>query len=146
MAKSAVFLDSSVIIASLLSTTGGGFYIINTLKGDFDFQTNEYGLKEIQRILKSKFADQPSMQSQLFLILGTSKITILPNPTKREERLTAKYISKIDAPILAGALKHSDYLITLDNEFLKPEILGWAEKKSLTILKPKEFIEKFRQL
>ena len=44
MAKPAVFLDSSMIIASLLSTTGGSFYIINTLKDNFDFQTNEYGL------------------------------------------------------------------------------------------------------
>ena len=145
MAKPAVFLDSSVIIASLLSTTGGSFYIINTLKDDFNFQTNEYGLAEIQRILKSKFASEPSMLSQLFLILGTSKIKILPNPTKKEERAAAKYISKIDAPILAGAVKHSDYLITLDNEFLKPDIVELANKKSLLISKPKEFIEKFRQ-
>lgn len=145
MAKPAVFLDSSVIIASLLSTTGGSFYIINTLKDDFDFQTNAYGLAEIQRILKSKFAREPSMHSQLFLILGTSKITILPNPSKQEERRAAKYISKIDAPILAGALKHSDYLITLDNEFLKPKIQDLANKKPLSISRPKEFIEKFRK-
>ena len=145
MAKPTVFLDSSVIIASLLSTTGGSFYIINTLKDDFELQTNEYGLKEIQRILKGKFADQPSLQSQLFLILGTSKINILPNLAKREEKQAEKYISKIDAPILAGALKHSDYLITLDNEFLKPEITGLVSKKSLTISKPKEFIENFRK-
>ena len=138
-------MDSSVIIASLLSTTGGSFYIINTLKDDFDFQTNSYGLAEIQRILKSKFADESSMQSQLFLILGTSKITILPNPSKQEERRVVKLISKIDAPILAGALKHSDYLITLDNEFLKPEIQELANKKSLTIVKPKGFIETFRK-
>ena len=85
------------------------------------------------------------MQSQLFLILGTSKISILPNPSKQEERRTAKLISKIDAPILAGALKHSDYLITLDNEFLKPEIQNLANKKSLSISRPKEFIEKFRK-
>ena len=85
------------------------------------------------------------MQSQLFLILGTSKISILPNPSKQEERRTAKLISKIDAPILAGALKHSDYLITLDNEFLKPEIQNLANKKSLSISRPKEFIGKFRK-
>jgi len=31
--------------------------------------------------------------------------------------------------ILASALKHSDYLITLDNEFLKSETLEMAKKK-----------------
>jgi predicted nucleic acid-binding protein len=144
MAKPAVFLDSSVIITSLLSTTGGSFYIINTLKENFELQINEYGLGEIQKTLKNKFADQPNLQSQLFLILGTAKITILPNSTKREELRTAKFISKIDAPILATALKYSQYLITLDNEFFKPEIVNLAKKRALTILKPKNFIEKFR--
>ncbi len=144
MAKPEVFLDSSVIIASLLSTTGGSFYIINTWKDSFELQTNEYGLSEIQKTLKNKFADQPSLQSQLFLILGTSKISILPSPSKKEENQAAKYISQIDAPILASALKHSDYLITLDNEFFKADIISLATKSSLTILKPKGFIESFR--
>ncbi|OGE84343.1 MAG: hypothetical protein A2846_03875 [Candidatus Doudnabacteria bacterium RIFCSPHIGHO2_01_FULL_49_9] len=144
MAKPAVFLDSSVIIASLLSTTGGSFYIINVLKKEFVLQTNEYGLNEIQKTLMNKFANQISLQSQLYLILGTAKISVLPSPTKQEERRTAKYISEIDAPILASALKHSDYLITLDNEFFKEEIVSLARKSSLNISKPKEFIEKFR--
>ena len=139
--KPAVFLDSSVIIASLLSATGGSFYIINTLKDNFDLAINEYGLSEIQNVSKSKFAHQPNLQIQLFLTLGMAKIAVLPNPTKREKNLAAKYISAIDAPILASALKHSDYLITLDNEFLKQEIIDLAKKSGLIILKPKDFIE-----
>ena len=144
MGKIPVFLDSSVIIASLLSATGGSFYIINSLKDEFKFQINEYALSEIQKVLKAKFVTQPSLQSRLFLILGTAKISILPNPPRRNEKQAAQYISKIDATILASALTHSDYLITLDNEFLKPEITIMSNKKSLIILKPKDFIEKFR--
>ena len=144
MAKPAVFLDSSVIIASLLSAKGGSFYILSNLKDDFELQTNEYGLAEIQRILKNKFAGQPALLIQLFLILGTARITILPNPSKKEESRAAEYISAIDAPILASALSYSDYLVTLDNEFYKAEIMDLAKKKLLAVLKPKEFIEKHR--
>jgi predicted nucleic acid-binding protein len=145
MAKEKVFLDSSVIIASLLSTTGGSFYIINSLKDNFELQTNEYGLSEIQKVLKSKFADQPNLQGQLFLILGAARIIILPSPSKTEEYRAARFISAIDAPILASAFKHSDYLITLDNEFFKADVINFAQKKFLSILKPKEFIELFRR-
>src|SRR3989344_1233740 len=144
MAKPKVFVDSSVIIASLISSKGGSFYILNNWKEDFEFQTNEYGLNETQRVLKDKFANKPSFQSQLFLLLGTATIVILPNPTKKERDYFAQYISLIDAPILASAIQHSDYLLTLDNEFLKSDVTELAEKNSLAICKPKEFIERFR--
>jgi hypothetical protein len=77
-------------------------------------------------------------------MLGIAKMIILPNPDKYEVQAAAKFISVIDAPILASSLTHSDYLITLDNEFLSDKILEFAGKQSLIILKPKEFIEKFR--
>ena len=143
MVKPKVFVDSSVIIASLISTQGGSFYILNNWKDDFEFQTNEYGLGEIQRVLKEKFAKQATLQSQLFLLLGTATVVILPNPTKRERDRSAQYISLIDAPILASALTHSDYLLTLDNEFFEKDVMELAEKNSLAIWKPKEFIELF---
>ncbi|MBI4087153.1 PIN domain-containing protein [Candidatus Kaiserbacteria bacterium] len=143
MAKPKVFVDSSVIIASLLSATGGSAYILNSYHENCEFQTNEHGLAEIQRVLKDKFADQPDLQNQLFLLLGTARIVILLNPTKRERNICAKYISEIDAPILASAIKHSDYLLTLDNEFLGKSVAEIARKNSLTILKPKDFIEQF---
>jgi predicted nucleic acid-binding protein len=145
MAKPAVFLDSSVIIASLLSATGGSFYIINALKDHFKFQTSEYGLMEIQNILKGKFASMPELQSRLFLTLGMANIAVLPGPVARDVQWTQQHVSKIDAPILASALRHSDFLITLDNEFFKPEVINLAKKKSLVIMKPKEFIERFRK-
>src|SRR3989344_4976095 len=144
MAKPKVFVDSSVIIASLISSKGGSFHILNGWKEDFEFQTNEYGLREIERILKSKCAGKPHFQSQLFLLFGTAAIVILPNPTKKERNRCAQYISVIDAPILSSAIQHSDYLLTLDNEFLKSDIVVLAEKNSLAICKPKEFIERFR--
>jgi predicted nucleic acid-binding protein len=145
MPKSNVFLDSSVIIAALLSPTGGSFYIIEHCKNDFVFQINKYSLDEIQNILGSKFAGQPELKTKLFLLLGITQVKILDNPPKKQIIEMIKHISENDTPILASALKHSDYLITLDNEFLEPEIVEMAKKKSLIILKPKEFIETYRK-
>ena len=144
MPKPSVFLDSSVIIAALLSTRGGSFYILDELKENFVFQTSEYGLREIQAVLKNKFIGEPGLLGQLFLLLGSAGVTILPTPSKRERRRFAKHISLNDAPILASAVEHSDYLLTLDNEFFKSEIVEMAKNRVLKILKPKEFIEIFR--
>ena len=146
MPKTKVFLDSSVIITALLSARGGSFYILNRLHDDFIFQVNEYALAEIQEVIRRKFDADAQMRTQLFLLLGAAQIQILANPGARLVNLAARHISQNDAPILATALQHSDYLLTLDNEFLQLGVVGMARKKSLIILKPKDFIEMFRSL
>mgnify|MGYP001608784086 FL=1 len=141
MHKPVVFLDSSVLIAALLSGQGGSAYVLTQLREKFDFQINEFVLAEVQEILKTKFSHLPSMSIQLFLWMGVNPIIILENPAKKEVIKLAKYISKNDAPILASALLGSDYLLTLDNEFFGEKIIELANNKSLSILKPKELIE-----
>ena len=146
MPKTKVFLDSSVIITALLSTSGGSFYILNRLHDDFIFQINEYALAEIHEVIRKKFDGDAQMQTQLFLLLGTAQVQILANPGARLVNMAARRISQNDAPILAAALQHSDYLLTLDNEFLQPSVVEMARKKSLIILKTKDFIEMLRPL
>ena len=145
MARQAVFLDTSIFITALLSTKGGSFYILNTFKDRADFQTSEYVFAEIDEVLKHKFFGRIDMRTKLFLILGTTNVTVLPNRPKREVMRLKKYISEKDAPILASALKESDYLLTLDNEFFNDKIMRLASNKRLSILKPKDFIEIFRK-
>jgi len=145
MARPAVFLDTSIFITALLSTKGGSFYILNTFKDRADFQTSEYVFAEIDEVLKHKFFGRIDMRTKLFLILGTTNVTVLPNRPKREVMRLKKYISEKDAPILASALKESDYLLTLDNEFFNDKIMRLASNKRLSILKPKDFIEIFRK-
>jgi len=144
--KPKVFLDSSVIIAALLSSGGGSSYIFTVLRDYFEFQINDYVLSEVKEIIKTKFSDRPNIQTLLFLFMGVSPIMIIENPTKKEVIKLSKYISKNDAPILASALENSDYLLTLDNEFFGEKILELAKKKSLTIFKPKELIETLRHM
>ena len=146
MARPAAFLDSSIFITALLSSKGGAFYILNALKDEIDLQTSEYALEEIEIVLQRKFSHMADMRTRLFLLLGTAGIAILQNQPKSEVMALKKYISEKDAPILASALKHSDYLLTLDNEFFNKSIIELANSRKLTILKPKGFIEKFAEL
>ena len=141
MVKKRIFIDSSVIIAALLSPKGGSFYILSNLYDSFIFQTNEYAVEEMKLIISNKFKNNPGLMSKLFLLIGLSKMIILPHPDKDIVKRLQKYISKNDSPILASALLNSDYLITLDNEFFKDDILERAQKQGVSILKPKDFIE-----
>lgn len=145
MAKPAIFLDTSVLIAALLSSTGGSSYILNSLHTDFIFLTNQYALGEVHNAIVKKFADIPELWTRLFLLLGVSGMRILRNPSNRQINLVKPIISAKDAPILAGAILHSDILLTLDNEFLSKKIQEYARKRKLIILKPKDFIQVFKR-
>ena len=141
MHKPRVFLDSSVIITALLSSRGASYYLLSQQSDVLDLRINEYVFEEVRRSLEVKFNDQPTLVSNLFLILGAASIEMISNPTTREVRATEAIISKKDAPVLASALTHSDYLLTLDNEFFKPAIIGTAKQKMLVILKPGDLIK-----
>ena len=145
MVKSKIFLDSSVLITAVLSSRGGSFYILTQLNDICEFQTNEYVIEEIQRILGSKFSSAPELKTKLFLILGTADIRVLSNPSIKDLRDLAKVINKEDAPILASAAKYSSYLLTLDNDFFQEKVLYFAKQRDLAIVKPRDFINRFQR-
>lgn len=142
MEKDRVFLDTSILITALLSSLGGSFYILTQLNEKYQFQINEFVLNEILKVLDKKFSHKKELKNYLFLLLGLSKIEILPNPSKFSLKRVSKIINKEDAPILVSALQSSHYLITLDRkDFLNPKVLEFAKKKGLSILTPREFLE-----
>lgn len=51
-----------------------------------------------------------------------------------------KIINKEDAIILASALSSSDYLLTLDKDFLNNKVKNFAKNQGLLILTLKEFL------
>ncbi|MDO8728848.1 MAG: hypothetical protein Q7K26_03030 [bacterium] len=77
-------------------------------------------------------------------MLSVARVEVEFNPSKSALKKLAKIISKKDTPILASALGQCSYLITLDNEFLKEKVARMEENKKLEILKPKDFIQLFR--
>ncbi|NCS99824.1 putative toxin-antitoxin system toxin component, PIN family [Candidatus Falkowbacteria bacterium CG_4_9_14_3_um_filter_38_19] len=140
MLKNRVFVDSSILIAALLSSRGGSFYILTQLKDEFQFQINDYTLEEIFKVLDKKFYSQKKLKNYLFLLLGLAKIEVLSNPPKVLVKRLTKVINKEDAPILASALANSNYLLTLDKDFLNEKLRNFARENSILILTPKEFI------
>jgi len=144
MPKNRVFLDSSILITALLSSRGGSFYILTQLKDKFNFQINNYVLEEIFKVLDKKFYSQKELKNYLFLLLGLAKVEILSNPFQASPKRLSKIINKEDAPILASAISNSDYLLTLDKDFLNEKIRNFARENNVSIFTPKEFISFLR--
>src|SRR3989344_3085279 len=139
-AKNKVFLDSSMLIAAVLSSSGGSFYILSQWRDKFEFQINQFVFDEVNEVLSRKFYNNKEFKSRFMILLGLSKIIILNNSVKQKVRGLLELISKEDAPILASAIEHSSFLITLDNDFFTQKVLQFAQLHKLTILKPKDFI------
>jgi len=114
MLKNRVFVESSILITALLSSRGGSFYILTQLK------------------------------NYLFLLLGLARIEILPNPSQISLKRLSKIINKEDAPILASAFSNSNYLLTLDKDFLNEGVRNFARENNVLIFTPKEFISFLR--
>ncbi len=144
MEKSNVFLDTSVLLTAVLSSTGGSFYILNTLGSAFTFYINAYVFEETTRVLTVKLHARQDLANKLFLLIGLTPIRIVPDPSKEQIKTVARIINPKDAPILVSALRHASYFITLDNDFLQESVIRFAEVKGLAILKPKDFIQRFR--
>ncbi len=145
MAKSRVFLDSSVLVSALLSSRGGSFYILNQLRDEFEFLINDYVFEETLGVLNEKFTIREDLKDKLFLLMGLTPIKILKSPHSDELKTLSNIINKKDAPILVSALKYSHYFLTLDNDFFAEPVIKFSKKKKLSILKPREFIQKFRK-
>ncbi len=137
-------MDSSILITALLSSRGGSFYILTQLKDKFHFQINNYVLEEIFKVLDKKFYLQKELKNYLFLLLGLAKVEILPNPFQSSLKRLSKIINEEDASILASALSNSNYLLTLDKDFLNEKIRNFARENNVFIFTPKEFINFLR--
>ena len=142
--KKRIFLDSSVILSALFSGKGASHFILFE-PIDVELQISEYVFRETYRVIKNKYkSEQKPLLNRLFFMLAEAHVTFAHNPGKSELVNIEQIISKNDAPILSTALSHSDYLITLDNEFFDEKIIQTAVLRRLTILKPGEFLEKYK--
>ena len=139
--KNRVFLDSSVLIAALLSSQGGSFYILHNLSDRFHFQINQYVFQEVLRVLDSKFGQLKNLKSDFFLLLAVAKIEIIHDPFRGDLKLVENIINKEDAPILISALKISDYLLTLDKDFLTQVVASFSKIRNVIVCNSKEFLK-----
>ena len=137
-----VFIDSSVIIAAILSPPGGSFRLIrDSLFENYTLLVSGYILEECMRILNTKFLDKVHI---LPTMLDSYRFKIVQDLSEREVEKVIEIINFKDAPILAGAIKYkADYLITLDKkDFLSKKVLSFVKQHNLSIFTPKEFLQK----
>lgn len=144
MAKSRVFVDTSVLITALLSSKGGSFFILHQFKDKVIFQINQYVMDETLRILEEKFFNRPELKNNFFTLIGLSRFVILSNSILTELNILSAIINEKDAPILSSALRNSDYLLTLDKDFLDIKAMRFASRKNLHIINTAEFFEIFQ--
>lgn len=134
-----IFLDASVIIAAILSPTGGSAKIITLGKlGSWAQITSLTVIDEvydhIQKINKDK--------DQIDQFIKDNNILVRKRVTKQETEYLAGLIDSTDAHLIAGAkLTECNFLITLDKKhLLKEEIKN--KFKPLKINNPAEFLRK----
>ena len=130
-----VFLDTSVLVSALNSTSGASFHILSSPK--YIFFISEFVLAEARNVIARKFSNKIS-ENMLFSFIGATPITILPLPKKSELKKFMKLVEEKDTPILASSLKYCDILLTLDKGILEAN----GKIKNLEIATPGELIKK----
>lgn len=135
------FIDTSVLIAAILSESGGSFYILTQFHKDYQFVVNKFVLDEVEEVIDKKFDGDSEMYENLFLLLSIATVKVLSDPKKEDLNKLDSVISKKDRPILSSAINNADYLITLDKEFLNEKVSKFTKNKNLKIFRPKGFIE-----
>lgn len=139
-----IFIDSSVIIAGLLSDSGGsakimGFCESKLLEGHISSQVVE----EISSVIKRKI---PEISEDFNALVRFSNLKILKMVPKEIQSKAKTWITDPNDSHILAAAKHLqvDYLLTLDiHHFIKDKSV--AKKSQLKILTPKEFLQTFAE-
>jgi putative PIN family toxin of toxin-antitoxin system len=140
-----VFIDSSVLFAASLSTTGASAEIIRQgLRGEIAITVSDVVLEETRRNLSQLPRRSDEALAQLERFLTVTAFTQVEATKKQIER-AAKYTVAKDAPIIAAAKKgKADYLVSLDRRHLVgvPEV---AKRSRLRIVLPEELVKQLRK-
>lgn len=133
-----IFIDSSVLVAAAMSSTGSARdLIMKSFRNKFKVVISNLVITETQKNLANK-APQALPPLQLFLEALNPEVV---SPTKTFVLKAAEVVELKDAPIVAGAAySKADYLVTFDRKHLlqhKREIKAILKVKVVT---PNELI------
>lgn len=133
-----VFIDASVIIAAILSSTGGSAKIIRLGRlGSFAQIISQTVIDEVydhtEKIKKTK--------DQINQFIQSNNILVRKRIIASEVGYLKGLVDPTDAHLIAGAnLTECDYLITLDKKHLLKETIR-DRFKPLKIVNPEEFLK-----
>lgn len=135
-----IFIDSSMLIAALISPQGGSAKILELCEaGLVEGHISKQVIYEITRVIERKL---PALGPHFSRLLKITALKILPIVSKNLIRKASMWISdKNDAPVLAAAkFLRVDYLLTLDiRHFIKDPAV--AKKSGVKIMSPGDFLK-----
>ena len=137
-----VFLDTSALIAGIISTTGAAREVLRLCEaGVVEPLVSRQVLTEADRNLSEKL---PAMVFDYRRWIHQMSPVLVEDPSRKEVSQAARIIHAKDAPILAAAVNaEADYLITWNTRhFHKPSVTKAVRFKIMT---PGEFLKEFRQ-
>lgn len=134
-----IFIDSSVLIAAAISSTGSARdLIMKSFHNKLEVVISDLVIAETQKNLANK---APQALPVLQLFLGALNPEVV-SPTKTSVLKASEVVELKDAPIVAGATySKADYLVTFDRKHLlqhKREIKAILKVKVVT---PNELIK-----
>ena len=141
MSKIAVFVDSDVVISSLLSTKGAAFFLLKEQKGTFTI--SNISKKEIREVADRLEIDRDKLIS---LIKKRLKIVNLTEDLTKIKMDFKDYTSDInDAHIVAGVVRaKAKFLLTYNiRHFNRQKI---SEDFGIIILTPAQYLQYLRSL
>ena len=137
-----VFLDTSALIAGIVSTTGAAREVLQLCEaGVVEPLVSRQVLTEADRNLSDKL---PVLVQDYRSFIQRMSPTLVDEPSKKAVGEAAQVIHHKDAPILAAAIGgEADYLITWNTKhFHKPSVMTTVCFKIMT---PGEFLKEFRR-
>ncbi len=136
-----VFLDTSALIAGLISQTGAAREVLRLCEaGVVETLVSTQVLTEADRNLSEKL---PGLVADYRLLIQSIAPTLADDPTPTEVSRLAGVIHSHDAPILAAAIAaEADYLVTWNTKhFHQPKVKNAVRFQIVT---PGEFLIAFR--
>ena len=135
-----VFLDTSVIIAGMVSGRGAAHEVLRLGEsGVIQVYLSEQVLTEADRVFRAKF---PTLIAEFHKFLRNLDPVLVDDPTRAEVSSIEGWINADDAPILAAAIKsRADCLVTWDLKHFQSRKV--TENVQLPIFTPGEFLENY---
>jgi predicted nucleic acid-binding protein len=137
-----VFLDTSALIAGIISPTGAAHEVLRLCEAKVvEPVISRQVLTEADRNLSEKL---PALIPDYRALLRHLSPHLIQDPSLKAVEQAGKVINRKDAPILAAAIEADvDYLITWNTRhFHKKAVRDYVEFKIVT---PGEFLDDFRR-
>ncbi len=137
-----VFLDTSAVIAGVVSPTGAAREVLRLAEARLiELVVSRQVLTEADRNLSAKL---PGILDDYHGLLEQLDPVIVEDPSREAVQEAIRVIHRNDAPILAAA-KHAavDYLVTWNTrDFLTAKVRTWA---LFPVVTPGDFLRAFRE-